>query len=171
MEVVKGPDSVLEERFCQMAEAHQTALLRLCFVLLRDHALAEDAVQETFLKAYRAYAAYRGDCGEKTWLTRIAVNVCRDIKRRAWFRLVDRRVTLEQLPEPAVPFEEKDDSLFQAILQLPAREREALILYYYQDLSMAEISQALGTPLSTVGSRLKRARKRLKAMLEGGEEE
>ena len=167
MEAVKGPDSTREEAFCRMAEEQQTALLRLCFMLLRDYALAEDAVQETFFKAYRGYAAYRGDCSEKTWLTGIALNVVRDMKRRAWFRFVDRRITLEQLPEPAVPFEEKDDSLLQAILQLPGREREALMLYYYQDLTMAEVSQTLNVPLSTVGSRLKRARKRLKTMLEG----
>ena len=167
MEAVKGPDSTREEAFCRMAEEQQTALLRLCFMLLRDYALAEDAVQETFFKAYRGYAAYRGDCSEKTWLTGIALNVVRDMKRRAWFRFVDRRITLDQLPEPAVPFEEKDDSLLQAILQLQGREREALMLYYYQDLTMAEVSQTLNVPLSTVGSRLKRARKRLKTMLEG----
>ena len=167
MEAVKGPDSTREEAFCRMAEEQQTALLRLCFMLLRDYALAEDAVQETFFKAYRGYAAYRGECSEKTWLTGIALNVVRDMKRRAWFRFVDRRITLEQLPEPAVPFEEKDDSLLQAILQLPGREREALMLYYYQDLTMAEVSQTLNVPLSTVGSRLNRARKRLKTMLEG----
>ncbi len=167
MEAVKGPDSNREEAFCRMAEEQQTALLRLCFMLLRDYALAEDAVQETFFKAYRGYAAYRGDCSEKTWLTGIALNVVRDMKRRAWFRFVDRRITLDQLPEPAAPFEEKDDSLLQAILRLPSREREALTLYYYQDLTMAEVSQTLNVPLSTVGSRLNRARKRLKTMLEG----
>lgn len=167
MEAVKGPDSNREEAFCRMAEEQQTALLRLCFMLLRDYALAEDAVQETFFKAYRGYAAYRGDCSEKTWLTGIALNVVRDMKRRAWFRFVDRRITLDQLPEPAAPFEEKDDSLLQAILRLPGREREALTLYYYQDLTMAEVSQTLNVPLSTVGSRLNRARKRLKTMLEG----
>ena len=167
MEAVKGPDSNREEAFFRMAEEQQTALLRLCFMLLRDYALAEDAVQETFFKAYRGYAAYRSDCSEKTWLTGIALNVVRDMKRRAWFRFVDRRITLDQLPEPAVPFEEKDDFLLQAILQLPGKEREALILYYYQDLTMAEVSQTLNVPLSTVGSRLNRARKRMKTMLEG----
>lgn len=170
MEVVKGPDSVREETFCAMVEAHQTALLRLCFALLGDYPLAQDAVQETFLKAYKAYPAYRGDSSEKTWLTKIALNTVRDMKRRAWFRLVDRRVTLDQLPEPAVSFEPRDDTLMQSILQLPSKEREALLLYFYQDMTLAQISQSLHIPLSTAGARLNRAKKRLKALLEGESE-
>ncbi len=171
MEDVQGPDMLPEENeaFERLVNQHQTALLRYCYLYLRDQEQARDAVQETFFKAYRGYAAYRGDCSEKTWLTGIALNVVRDMKRRAWFRFVDRRITLDQLPEPAAPFEEKDDSLLQAILRLPSREREALTLYYYQDLTMAEVSQTLNVPLSTVGSRLKRARKRMKTMLEGGD--
>ena len=53
-----------------------------CFACLNDEALAEDAVQETFLKAYRALDRFRGDAEEKTWLLRIAINTCRDLRRR-----------------------------------------------------------------------------------------
>ena len=58
---------------------YEESLLRMCFACLGDAALAEDAVQETFLKAYRALDRFRGDAGEKTWLLRIAVNTCSSV--------------------------------------------------------------------------------------------
>jgi len=163
------PDSM--EDFCRMVEAHQTALLRTCYVVLKDYALAEDAVQETFLKAYRAMGAFRGECGQKTWLMRIALNTCRDMKRLAWLRRVDRRVTPEQLPQACVPFEARDDSILQCILRLPRKEREVLLLYFYQDMTLEEIGQSLGLSKSTISSRLKRAKEKLRAVLEGGDED
>ena len=57
----------------------------MCYAMLRDAEQAKDAVQETFVKAYRAMDDWRGACSEKTWLTRIAVNTCRDMRRSAWF--------------------------------------------------------------------------------------
>ena len=64
MEVVMGPDSVREQQLCRMIDRYQTSLLRLCYMQLHDTALAEDAVQETFLKAYKAMAGFRADCAE-----------------------------------------------------------------------------------------------------------
>ena len=93
-------DESPKQRLTRLVRQYQTDLLRICYIQLHDTALAEDAVQETYLKAYRSMPAFRGDCSEKTWLMRIAVNVCRDMLRSAWFRHLDRRITLEQLPEP-----------------------------------------------------------------------
>lgn len=62
--------------------AHGDGLLRLCFLYLGDRQAAEDAVQETFLKAYQAHGRFRGDCSEKTWLTRIAINQCKTLLRK-----------------------------------------------------------------------------------------
>ena len=101
MEAVKDPDSGRREFIERVVAEHYTALLRLCYIQLQDQSLAEDAVQETFLKAYRAFDQYRGDCSEKSWLCKIAVNTCRDMLRGGWFRHIDRRVSLESLPEPA----------------------------------------------------------------------
>lgn len=166
MEVVTSVSSV--NAFHQMVEQHQAALLRTCYVILKDYALAEDAVQETFLKAYKAFDTFRGDCSEKTWLMRIAINTCRDMKRRAWFRWTDRHVTLEQLPQAVVPFEAKDNRVIQRIMRLPRKEREVLLLYYYQDMTLEEIGHALGMSKSTIFNRLKLAKEKLKVMLEGG---
>ena len=70
-------DSWLEQAMAQW----EVPLLRTCYLLLRDTALAEDAVQETFVKAWRFYDGYRKEASEKTWLMRIAVNTCRDLQR------------------------------------------------------------------------------------------
>ncbi len=166
MGVVKDPDST--ERFIQLVEQYQAVLLRTCYVTLKDYALAEDAVQETFLKAYQAMDGYRGDCSERTWLMRIAMNTCRDIKRRAWFRYIDRRVALDQLPEALVAYEQEDDDTIQSIMRLPYRDREVLLLYFYQDMTLREIAQSLGISVGAAHGRLAQAKKKLRAELKGG---
>ena len=165
---MEGNDWIRQQTLHRLVAQYQTTLLRTCYLYLRDASLAEDAVQETFLKAYRAYPAFRGECREKTWLLRIATNTCRDMRRSAWFRHVDRRVSVELLPQAAIPYEEADEELTLAILRLPSKLREAVTLYYYQDMGVAEISVALGVAPSTVSNRLKQARGKLRAALEGG---
>ena len=96
-------------------------LLRLCFAFLCDTARAEDAVQETFFKAWKGIDRFRADSSEKTWLTRIAVNTCKDLRKSAWVRNTDRSVTPDLLPEGSVPFDERDDTVTRAVLSLPPK--------------------------------------------------
>ncbi len=142
-------------------------LLRLCFAWLCDTALAEDAVQETFFKAWKSYGRFRGDADEKTWLTRIAINTCKDLLKSAWARNTDRSVSLDALPQGAVPFDEQDDTVTRAVLALPADLKEATLLHWYQGMTLKEISKALRLPRSTVNYRLKKAKAILKDELEG----
>ena len=127
-----------------LVERHRTALVRMCCLCLGDASLAEDAAQETFLKAYRALDSFRGECDEKTWLMRIAINTCRDMRRSRWTRHVDRRVTPEMLPEASAPFDERDEELTLALMRLPPKQREAVLLRYYQRMSLAQTAQAMG---------------------------
>lgn len=169
MDHVKGPDNPenIEERITRLVDTYQVSLKRMCCVWLKDYALAEDAVQDTFVKAYQALPSFRGECSEKTWLIRIAVNVCRNLKRNWWFRHVDRGVDIAQLPEPAVPFQEYDDTLIRGVTALPAKYREIILLYYFQDLNMGEISDVLSISVSTVSRRLNAAQRLLRRQLEG----
>ena len=73
-------------------------IFRMCFIYLHDTGLAEDAMQETFVKAFRNYTAFKHECSEQSWLMRIAINTCKDMRRSTWFKYVDRRKTLEHLP-------------------------------------------------------------------------
>ena len=169
MEVVMSSDSIREQEFCRLVEQHQTPLLRMCYMYLHDTALAEDAVQEAFLKAYKSTAAFRGDSSEKTWLMRIAINTCRDMQRTAWFRHVDRRAKLELLREPSIQTEEDDQDLTLAIMKLPNKLKEVIMLRYYQDMSISEIAVALGLSQSSVSGRLGRAKDKLRTVLERGD--
>lgn len=168
MEVVMGPDSILDQEICRLVDQYQTALLRMCYIYLHDTALAEDAVQETFLKAYKALETYRGDGSEKTWLMRIAINTCRDMRRSAWFRYVDRRITPEIMHEPSVQVEEADEELTLAIMKLPRKLKEVIMLYYYQGMKVAEIADSLEVAPSSVSGRLNRAKNKLRTALERG---
>ena len=148
-----------------------TSILRTCFVCLSDMRDAEDALQETFLKAWRAMDHYerRNGASEKTWLTHIAINVCRDMRRTRWFRHVDMRRALEEVPEGMACALPEDRSLLLDIMQLPDKYKQPLLLYYYQDMTMEETAQALGMSKSTVYNRLKKAERILRLQLTGGD--
>ena len=141
-------------------------LLRLCFAYLGDTALAEDAVQETFFKAWKNYDRFRREAEEKTWLTRIAINTCKDQLRSAWARNTDRSVIPETLPEGSAPFEERDDTVTRAVMSLPPKLKEATLLHWYQGLTLEEMGKVLRLPRSTINYRLKKAKTILKQELE-----
>ena len=145
--------------------AYGNAVLRMCFLYLKDSHLAEDASQETFLKVYRNYAQFDGTAGEKTWVMRIAINVCKRQLRSPWRLLRAPQESLDSLrmegPEPP------DDTLVRAIQALPPKYREVIILYYYQEWKAWEIAQRLHVPVSTVTVGLSRARGLLRERLKG----
>ena len=93
MSNVKGPDNAPDrrQRFERIVEEYQEQVVRMCFLYLCDKTLAEDAMQETFLKAYRAMDSFRGDSSEKTWIMRIAMRTCYDMNHSGWFRVFNRK--------------------------------------------------------------------------------
>lgn len=141
-------------------------LLRLCTLYLKDIHLAEDAVQETLLRAWRNASRFHGEGSETTWITRIAINVCKSYLRSPWKR---RRAPAEELDSLFAPADDPqvDDTLPHAILALSRPYREVVILYYYQELKAREIAEVLGLNISTVTARLSRARKELRERLKG----
>ena len=165
MDVVRGPGNTAEEAVSRMIRLYEKDLLRLCCVILKDAALAEDAVQETFLKAYRKYGAFRAQSSEKTWLIRIAVNTCNDMKRTAWFRHIGSTVSLD-LADRQSAQEPVSSALIDAVMQLPTRYKEVLLLYYYEDLTLEEIAPIVRASTTTVYRRLHKAYRLLKDLLE-----
>ena len=171
MSGIKGPDRAPEEKLAQWIRDYQAALLRSCYLYLQDRGLAEDAVQETYLKAYQHWADFRAESSEKTWLFRIAINTCRDMRRSAWFRHRDRRLTPDMLPGAQASFAPMDERLTLLVANLPRKLKEVVLLYYYQDFSVTEIAQALSISQSSVSGRLKRAREALRRGMGGVYEE
>jgi RNA polymerase sigma-70 factor (ECF subfamily) len=142
---------------------------RACYVFLNDYALAEDAAQDAFVKAYRSYDRLQAApaSNEKAWLIRVAINTCKDYKRSFWFRRVDRRITFEKAAERCASA--ADSSLSRDILALPLKYKEVILLYYYVGMKISEISSALSISSTSVHNRLKAARQKLRVVMEGGE--
>lgn len=155
-----------EKQLTALMDAYGGMLMGLCSVTLGDRCLAEDALQEVFLRAYRALARGETLRSERAWLIRVAVNVCRDWTRTAWFRHVDRRVPLDALPEQTASPDFHDSGVLEAVRRLPVTERQIVLMYFWQDMRAEEISRALGVNRATVFRRLNRARKQLRDMVE-----
>lgn len=98
MRFAQGPCRDEEEKLESLMATYGTQVKRLCCLYLRDASLAEDAAQETFIKAWRSLASFRGESSERTWLMRIAVNTCRDALRTSWFRRLDRALLRRSCP-------------------------------------------------------------------------
>ena len=159
----QGPDTLSE-----WLNEYGDLINRTCCLILGDRALAEDAAQETFIRAWKSMAQFKGDASPKTWLTRIAINVCRNVRRTAWFRRFDRSVTPEDLPLSAP---DEDRTLLLTVQQLPEKYRQVIILRYYQGMSLDEAGQALGISRSSAHHRLQKALKLLRLDFDEGRDE
>lgn len=164
--VPKDKERESREAISRLMEQYGSRLLRLCALYLKDGHLAQDAVQETFLRAYRHWQDYRRDASEITWLSTIAMNICRDMKKSAWLRHWNRRIDPDRLPEIPVDFSFPDDTVLSAVMALPDRYRAAVLLRYYHGMKLKETAAALGISDSAVRKRLRNAgailRERLK---------
>ena len=98
---------------------------------------------------------------------KIAMNTCCDLRRAHRLRSIDPRRIPELLPQAAEPFAPAEEELVTQVIQLPRKLREVILLYYYQDMTVTEIAVSLGISQSSVSGRLKRAREKLRALLEG----
>jgi len=152
-----------------LLDQHGDSILRLCLLYLGDRQLAEDAFQETFLKAWKHQDSFRGDSSEKTWLTHIAMNVCRSMLRSGWFRLRKQSQDIDTLLSLTAPEEGRHLDLTRELCALPGKYREVILLYYYENMNTREIAQLLHLPANTVSTRLRTARSMLHAALEGGD--
>ncbi len=171
MEHAAVPGTSSEELLSAWIERYAAMILKTCFVCLSDRAQAEDAMQDTFIKAWRHMEDFRrkGIRNEKAWLLRIAVNTCRDYRRTAWFRHVDTRQALEDLPPRLMEAEPEDHDLMLTVCGLPDRYKQAVLLYYYHGLTEQETAEVLSLSLATVHRRLRKAEALLRTALEGGD--
>lgn len=145
-------------RLQRLISAYQQELLRVCYFYLRDRMLAEDAVQETFMRVWRKLDSYHEDGREKAWIYRIAINCCRDTQRTGWFRRVFLTGEPQLFPQDDMTVSEGAIALNMAIHDLPLRLREVILLYYYQNFTVTEIAEILKISQPAVSDRLKRAR-------------
>lgn len=143
------------------------SVFRMCFLYLKDYHLAEDATQETFIKAMRSYDSFLHNSKEKTWLIRIAINTCKNVMRTRWFRFPMIDIEKQQHLDAHNSIDEliEKDSVSNAIMSLKRNDRELIILYYYQELSVKEISFIMNKKENAINQQLRRVRKKLKDYL------
>ena len=179
-------DAILVERtvagdqkaFELLVIKYQRRIQRLIGRMVRDVDLVEDIAQETFIRAYRALAQFRGEAQFYTWLYRIAVNTAKkalmDLKRNPtisenYFKSgqgdesdetspLENELTSSETPDAVLASKEIAEIINMAMDALPAELREAITLREIEGLSYEEISEAMNCPIGTVRSRIFRAR-------------
>ena len=156
MEHAAVPGMIREQKLSQWIEEYSDQILRTCFLYLSDHSQAEDAVQDTWIKAWKHMDDFekKNIANARAWLLRIAINTCKDYRRSAWFRHIDRSRALDELPPQLTAAEPEDRTLTLTVMELPDRYKQVILLYYFQGLTMQETADALGTSQATVHRRL-----------------
>jgi len=157
--------------FSELVRIHAQGVRNIIYRMCGDAQLAEDAAQETFIRAWLNLSNYRPQTPLRNWLYRIAVNAGTDMLRREKHILPDDIEDLHLTdgrpgPESFVSQRERTILVKQAILSLPEASRAVLVLREYEGLSYQEISSTLDIPIGTVMSRLNYARRLLKEKLE-----
>ena len=155
--------SAARRRFTEMVASHAPALLALATRLSRTRADAEDLVQETFLKAWRALGSYRPSSRGRAWLLRILLNTARDRGRRRKVAEAARIFRPEPAGDPVEGLARREqlDRVLDVVHALPRRQREALLLRARGGLSHREIAEVMGIREGAVKSHLVQARRAL----------
>ncbi|MBP1544060.1 MAG: sigma-70 family RNA polymerase sigma factor [Oscillospiraceae bacterium] len=161
------------ESFEQVMQSYMPMVYRIAFSRLGSAHDAEDITQDVFLKYYRADITYNDEEHRKAWLIRCTINCTKTLVTSAWFRHRASDEGLENMPEDSeilgsdgdIEKIDQRNSVLAAISKLPEKYRIVIHLFYYEDMSVSQISKATGIRESTVKSQLSRARDMLRPML------
>lgn len=162
-----------EEAYKVVLDTYGNRLMKTCYLILNDEMESEDVVQETFLRVFKNIYSFKGKSSLYTWIYSIAMNLCRDSLRKRTFDLPfneDLEIeTLETVEESI--FENIDrKALRQELVNLPPIYKEVLVLFYFEGLSIKEISEINNENIGTIKSKLSRGRNKLKeSLMKGGD--
>ncbi|SHG60073.1 sigma-70 family RNA polymerase sigma factor [Ornithinibacillus halophilus] len=153
-------------------EEYGESLKRFIFTYTKNRAQTDDIFQEVLLTVYRKIETYQGKASFKNWLYQVTANKCKDYLRSPIHRLITWKDQIKeksdaQTPEQSYLQDEQKQIVIEAILNLPIKYREVLILQYYKEFSIQEISDTLKVNPSTIKTRIMRAKEKLKTELKG----
>ncbi len=162
-----------EKLIDQLMDEYGQSLLHLTYSYVGNREIAEDLTQEIFVKCYQRLEQYQRKASLKSWIWRIAINHCKDYLR-SWHHkhIVVSEEKLRQAPSQETEVEDqviqryKDEELVKTVLNLPDTYREVIYLYYFEELTIKEISYLTSVNQNTIKTRLKRAKEILKESLE-----
>lgn len=174
--MVKGNTAVKEypkseiDQLNDLMDEYGEEIKRLTFTYTKNWQQAEDITQEIFISVFNNLSDFREQSTIKTWVYRIAINKCKDYVRSWHYTKTLLTNTFYQRSNGLSPEEEylqneQKEQVSKLILQLPIKYREVIILYYFKEFSLEEISATLGINLNTVKSRLRRAKKNLETKM------
>lgn len=160
----QGDRTAMEE----LITIYYPEILRYCLWHAPNRDLAEDAVQETFLKMIRYFDTYTHSGKFRAFLYRIAANVCADMKKRKWMTEVPLEDNAQEVEYTEYGFAKADGDLqlLDMVRDLEEEMKEIVLLKFGQDLTLKEIAEVLHLPMRTVQSRLRRSLKQLRTSLE-----
>lgn len=160
-------DQLDDDRFQSIVYEHNNYLLQLSYLYVKDWDTAEDIVQEVFINYWVKSEQFQAQSSLKTYLTRMAINQCKDYLKSWRYRTQTLTNVFTEIirPKNQLILEEEQLIVAEAVLSLPIKFREVIILYYFKELTIQNISNTLNTSESTIKYRLKKAKERLKEML------
>ena len=155
-----------DREIVRIVETYSDMLLRIALNRVNSIAEAEDVVQSTFERLIRRAPRFESREHEKAWLIKTAIRICIDEARKAV-----RRTSVPLNEEIASAYSEESFELLETIRTLPEKDRDAVYLYYYEEYSTKDVAKLLGEREGTTRSRLSRARQKLRAIMEGENDE
>lgn len=168
-QIIKGDSFAFEALF----KEYQLKILNLCYAMLHNRQEAEDMTQEVFLEVYRSIDKFQNKCKLSTWIYRIAINkslnqVKRNKIRRFFSMDNDSVLKVDSFEQSDWGLKEKqyNNYLHQAIEKLPKKQKQAFILFSYDELPQKEIAEIMNCSLSSVEVLVFRARKTIKSYME-----
>ncbi|MCX7569369.1 sigma-70 family RNA polymerase sigma factor [Tumebacillus sp. DT12] len=161
-----------DEMLREWIRAHGRMVIRTAYYYVKDKMIAEDIAQEVFLKAYAKIEEFRGTASVETWLYRITVNHCKDYVRSWAYRKLlvqqhfERARDEGDLPEDVLVKKHRGEELLAMVMKLPVKDREVILLHYFEELKVKEIAEILSDKETTVRVRMMRALKKLRQKVE-----
>ncbi len=157
-----------EQEVNRAIERHADTVRRLCMIHLKNYADTEDIFQTVFLKYVLSSVSFENEEHERAWFIRVTINACKDLLKN-FFR--SHTVSIEEVLEQPAEIEQDHREVLEAVLSLPARYRDVVYLYYYEEYTAPQIGRILGKNVNTIYTLLNRAKKILREKLGGDADE
>lgn len=151
-----------KKEYERIIKSYLDAVYRVALVGCKNNSDAEDVVQNTFIKLWERKESFKDEEHLRRWLIRVAVNECRSLQRTPWKR---KLLYIEDMTnEPIFSLPERSE-LFYAVMELDAKYRQVVLLYYFEDYNVREIAEIMKLSETAIQTRLLRARNKLKEVL------
>ena len=157
----KNRQTTRDREIVRIVETYSDMLMRIALNRVNSIAEAEDVVQSTFERLIRKAPRFESREHEKAWLIKTAIRICIDEARKK------SRTDVPLNEEIAAAYSEESFELLETLRQLPEQDRDAVYLYYYEEYRISDVAKILGEREGTTRSRLSRARKKLRKIMEG----